>query len=218
MMQLIKKICMSIMPLFVIGLTGCVTPQPYDYTALQNSKPRSIVVIPPLNNSVEVGAPYVFLSTISRPLAEKGYYVFPVSVIDNFLKQNGLPTPAEMNTIPLDKIREHIGADSVLYVSIEEWGQSYQLVSSVTVVKAHLKLVDTRTGKLLWHSTAFAQKSSGDGGGGPLGALIGAIVEQIASSIIDHTPVLSRQANSHAVFNSVNGLLNGPYAKPEAKL
>jgi len=217
-MQLIKKTSKYFIPFFVLILTGCVTSQPYDYTALENSKPRSIVVIPPLNNSVEVGAPYVFLSTISKPLAEKGYYVFPVSVIDNFLKQNGLPTPAEMNTIPLNKIREHIGADSVLYVSIEEWGQSYQLISSVTVVKAHLRLVDTKTGELLWNSTAFAQKSSGDGGGGPLGALIGAIVEQIASSIVDHTPVLARQANSSAVFNNVNGLLNGPYAKPDAKL
>ena len=217
-MQLIKKTSKYFIPFFVLILTGCVTSQPYDYTALENSKPRSIVVIPPLNNSVEVGAPYVFLSTISKPLAEKGYYVFPVSVIDNFLKQNGLPTPAEMNTIPLNKIREHIGADSVLYVSIEEWGQSYQLISSVTVVKAHLRLVDTKTGELLWNSTAFAQKSSGDGGGGPLGALIGAIVEQIASSIVDHTPVLARQANSRAVFNDVNGLLNGPYAKTETKL
>jgi hypothetical protein len=37
-------------------------------------------------------------------LAEKGYYVLPVAVIDQFLKENGLPTPAEMNGIPLEKI------------------------------------------------------------------------------------------------------------------
>ena len=63
-----------------------------------------------MNSSVEVNAPYSYLSTISQPLAEKGYYVFPVSVVDTFLKENGLPTPAEMNGIALDKIVEVIGA------------------------------------------------------------------------------------------------------------
>lgn len=217
-MLLIKKILVRAMPLLVLVLSGCVTPQPYDYTELVRKKPRSIVVIPPMNNTVEVAAPYVFLSTISKPLAEKGYYVFPVSVIDHFLKENGLPTPAEMNSIPLDKIREHIGADSVLYVSIDEWGQSYQVISSKTKVKVNLKLVDVKSGKLLWHTTSIAQQSSGDGGGGLLGAIIGAIVEQIASSAMDKTPGLARQANNRAIYNEVNGLLNGPYAKPKAKL
>jgi hypothetical protein len=40
---------------------------------------------------------YIYLSTLTKPLAEKGYYVLPVAVIDQFLKENGLPTPAEMN-------------------------------------------------------------------------------------------------------------------------
>ena len=128
---------------FVMLLTGCAaTNTPYDYSALENSRPRSILVMPPVNNSVEVYAPYIFLSTISRPLAEKGYYVFPVAVIDRFLKENGLPTPVEMNSVPLDKIAEHIGADAVLYVSIKEWGQKYQLVSSSTIVDSTLRLVD----------------------------------------------------------------------------
>src|SRR5210317_1864170 len=95
----------SVVAAFVVLLSGCVAPTgPYDYSALENSRPRSILVIPPLNNSIEVNAPYIFLATITRPLAEKGYYVFPVAVIDAFLKENGLPTPAEMNGIPLDKI------------------------------------------------------------------------------------------------------------------
>lgn len=212
------KTLLRFMPLLVLFLTGCVKPLPYNYTEFKNSKPRSIVVIPPLNNTVEVGAPYVFLSTISRPLAEKGYYVFPVSVIDHFLKENGLPTPAEMNSVPLDKIGKHIGADAVLYISIDKWGQEYQVLSSKTMVNVKLRLVDVKTGTLLWNSTAAAQQSSGDGGGGLLGALIGAVVEQIMSSALDKTPKLARQASSAAIFNDVNGLLDGPYARPKAKL
>lgn len=198
-------------------LVGCVAPNPYDYSALIDSAPRSILVLPPLNNSVEVEADYKFLSQISKPLAEKGYYVFPVSVVDQFLKENGLPTPAEMNSVPLDKLEQYIGADSVLYVVVEDWGQKYQVISSVTVVKANLRLVDIKTGELLWKTQAHAELSSGDSGGGLAGALASALVQQIAGSIVDRTPELATIANTTAINHKDHGLLPGPYyvAPPE---
>lgn len=196
---------------------GCQTQRtPYDYSALRKSQPRSIVVIPPANNSIEVNAPYTFLSTISRPLAEKGYYVFPVAVIDTFLKENGLPTTDEMNAVPLDKIRQNIGADAVLYVTIEDWGQKYEVLHSRAVVQAKLRLVDARTGEQLWDAMAQAQQQSDDGGQGLIGALINAVVEQIVSSSVDRTPGLSSLANTIAINNPHSGLLNGPYVPEEA--
>ena len=200
-----------LLTLVILLVSGCAT-KPYDYTTFEKSKPRSIVIIPPNNNSLEVNAPYIYLPTLSRPLAEKGYYVFPVAVIDHFLKENGLPTPAEMNSIPLDKIWEHIGADAVLYITIEDWGQKFQVISSVGRVQASLRLVDVRTGELLWASIAQAQQSSGDAGGGLAGALISAIITQVmATTIADPFPDLARQANNIAINNHIRGMLNGPY-------
>lgn len=200
--------------LALLALAGCETT-PYDYSALERAKPRSIVVIPPTNDSVEVDAPYKFLSTISVPLAEKGYYVFPVAVIDTFMKENGLPTPAEMNSVPLDKLREVIGADAALYVNIEQWGQKYELLSSRAVVAFTMRLVDTRTGEQLWDASGFAQQSSDDGGQGLAGALVGAIVTQVMGSVVDQTPTLSRTANRTAIDHPHRGLLNGPYRPKE---
>ncbi len=200
--------------LFMILITsGCATKtNNYNYAAFEKSKPTSIVIIPPKNNSIEVNAPYIYLSTLTRPLAEKGYYVFPVFVIDYFLKENGLPTPAEMNGIPLDKIGEHIGADAVLYITIEEWGQKYQVIQSVTKVRATLKLVDVKTGRLLWNSTAVAKESSGDGSGGLVGMLISAAVDQVVDSTISNPTLrLARQANYLAIGNQSRGMLDGPY-------
>jgi hypothetical protein len=201
----------------VLLATGCAqqTVKPYDYAAFEKSKPRSILVIPPLNNSIEADAPYKYLSTITQPLAEKGYYVYPVAVIDQFLKHNGLPTPAEMNTISLDRIDKHIGADAVLYVTIEEWGQKYQVLASTTIVKAQLKLVDVKSGELLWEGTAQAAQSSGDGGGGIAGMLISALITQVAGSIGDNTPGLSAYANTLAI-NSTHGMLDGPYLEKKS--
>lgn len=196
----------------IIVLSGCASVEPYNYSALKQAAPRSILVLPPMNSSVEVNAPYSYLSTISQPLAEKGYYVFPVSVIDTFLKENGLPTPAEMNGIALDKIDEIIGADAVLYVDIKDWGQKFQVLSSITVVQGHIKLVSVKTGELLWDSVISAQYNpNNNSGGGLVGALVGAVVSQIAGEISDNSPLVARLANAAALNSAKRGLLNGPY-------
>ncbi|RBP85532.1 DUF799 domain-containing protein [Marinomonas rhizomae] len=207
-----KKIFLLFTLSLALFITGCATPQPYNYDALLASEPRSILVIPPKNNSVEVNAPYVYLSTISRPLGEKGYYVFPVAVIDTFMKENGLPTPEEMNSVPLDKLYEHIGADAVLYVEINDWGQKFNVLSSDTVVNVSMRLVDGKTGTLLWDASAYAIQSSNSNNGGLIGSLVSAVASQIMNSISDQTPTVARTANNIAIYNQNKGLLNGPYA------
>jgi len=207
----VNKNIFKIALISVLILSGCASVEPYNYSALQQEAPRSILVLPPMNSSVEVNAPYSYLSTISKPLAEKGYYVFPVSVVDTFLKENGLPTPAEMNGIALDKIDEIIGADAVLYVDIKDWGQKFQVLSSVTVVHGHVKLVSVKSGELLWDSVISAQYNPNNSGGGLAGALVGAIVSQIAGEISDNSPQVARLANATALNSAKRGLLNGPY-------
>jgi hypothetical protein len=197
----------------MILLTGCASVEPYNYGALKQAAPRSILVLPPMNSSIEVSAPYTYLSTVTKPLAEKGYYVFPVSVVDTFLKENGLPTPAEMNGIALDKIDEIIGADAVLYVDIQDWGQKFQILSSVTVVQGNVRLVSVKTGELLWAAPINAEynPNNNNSGGGLLGALVVAVVSQIAGEISDNTPLVARMANNLAFNSAKRGLLNGPY-------
>ena len=188
--------------------------------AVQESKPRSlpgpmptsILVLPPLNSTVEVNAPYTFISTISRPLAERGYYVFPVAVIDTFLKNNGLPTPAEMNAVPLEKFNEHIAPDAILYTTITEWGQKYQVLSSTTLVRAYLKLVDAKTGRILWQGKMSEKQSSGDNNQhGLVGLLVSAVVDQVAGSLNDYTQDLSRRGTYNVLSRYSSGLPDGPY-------
>jgi hypothetical protein len=143
------------------------------------------------------------------PLAEAGYYVFPVAVIDQMLKDNGLPTPGEMHEISLAKVAEIIGADAVLYVHIHQWGQKYQVISSTTVVSADARLVDVGTGETLWTGQARAVEGSG-GSNDLLSAIIVAAVEQVLDSATDRTHDLSRTANATMVLDTKDGLLAGP--------
>jgi hypothetical protein len=193
-----------------LALAGCATPRGYDYTNYREFPPRSILVLPPVNESTDTRGTYGYLSTVTRPLAELGYYVFPVVVIDQFLKENGMPGPGEMVEAPLDKIREIIGADAVLYITLRQYGTRYQLISSTTVVTAAARLVDTRTGVLLWEGTLAAQESSG-GSGNILADLVGALVTQAVGQATDHAHALSGSANMQFGIKD-RGLLYGPYS------
>jgi hypothetical protein len=67
----------------IAALTGCVNaPKKADYTQFRTESPRSILVVPVINKSVDVNAPDYFLSTIAQPLAERGYYVFPLNMVN----------------------------------------------------------------------------------------------------------------------------------------
>ena len=191
-------------------LSGGCAPSLPDYADFRRHRPRSILVLPPLNESTAIEATYGYLSTVTFPLAEMGYYVFPVSVVDLFLKENGMPTAGEMHQVPLDKVREIIGADAILYVTVEQYGTKYLVITSNTVVRVRAKLVDTRTGTLLWEGKAVAQKGSG-GSGSLLADAIAAVVHQAIGTATDEAHHISRAANIILLTDKSRGLLYGPY-------
>ena len=184
-------------------------------------------MLPPLNNGTDVRGTYGYLSTVTRPLAELGYYVFPVAVVDQFLKENGLPGPGEMQQAPLDKLAGIFGADAVMYITLEQYGTRYNFLSSGTRVKARARLIETKTGLLIWEGATFAQQSSnGGGGGGIIGILVQAAVSQAINSSADTAHEVSRSANvflftgnqtsdsGSAAGSGGPALLLGPY-RPE---
>ena len=212
-MKSVSRIFKLLLPLLIVFIAGCVTTPPFDYSSFRNHRPRSILVLPPLNQTTDVNAPYTYLSTITRPLTECGYYVFPVAVIDAYMKENGLPSPEEMHGVALDKIRNIIGADAVLYVTIEEWGQKYIVVQSITTIKAKARLIDTASGEVIWQGTQAVSQGSG-GGGDPIAMLITAAVTQIINTMVDYTHDLSRVANQTMIYDVRQGFLAGPYLPP----
>ena len=193
----------------MLALAGCAT-KPYDYTNFREHPPRSILVLPPLNESTEIEGTYSYLSTVTRPLAEHGYYVFPVAIVDQFMKENGMPTPGEMHQVPLNKIAEIIGADAVMYVTVLEYGTKYQILKSVPTVKEAAKLVDTRTGILLWEGKVVLVRQS-NGSGNLLADLIVAAVSQAVNTTTDQAHSLCGPANVILFTRKDEGLLYGPY-------
>jgi hypothetical protein len=191
-------------------LSGCATQKPKDYTNFRQHRPRSILVLPPLNESTAVEATYGYLSTVTMPVAEMGYYIYPVAVIDQFLKENGLPSAGEMHQVSLEKIREIIGADAVLYTTLTSYGSKYQVLNSKTEVSVKAKLVDTRTGILLWEGEGLGQRNSA-GSGNLIADAIAAAVTQVVSQSTDEAHEVSYSANVNLLCIKDRGILYGPY-------
>ena len=195
-------------------LAGCANQgaqSAYDYSALRESRPASILVLPPLNETPEVIAPAALLAQMTGPLAESGYYVIPVGVMAETFRQNGLDQAADIHQVNPARLREIFGADAALYTTVVEYGASYRVVGSVVAVRARAQLVDLRTGKVLWSGAGAAVKQSNNNGGGLIGLLISAAIEQIANSLSDAAfPVAGAASYQMLAAGRNGGLLFGP--------
>lgn len=196
----------------VAMLGACATAPPYDYTAYKQQRPVSMLVLPPLNETPEVVASYGVLSQVTLPLAEAGYYVIPVTLMDETFRQNGLNNPAEIHDVSPTKLREIFGADAAVYIKVTQYGTSYAVIVSDTRVTAQARIVDLRSGDLLWQGTATAasSESRSSNQGGLVGLLVTAIVQQIVETASDTSIVYSGVASQRLLSPRENGVLYGP--------
>ncbi|NIE67013.1 DUF799 domain-containing protein [Burkholderia sp. Ax-1719] len=185
-----------------------------DYTALRAARPKSIVVLPPLNETTDVNATNGMLSQMTMPLAEAGYYVLPVAEVAETFRQNGLTTPADIQDVSPAKLRQIFGADAVLYTKVTQYGSVYQVVDANTYVSASAKLVNLANGDTLWQGMASASgKELGNAsvGGSLIVALVQAAVKQVAHSLSDESQKVAGLTSRKLLSaGQPDGLLYGP--------
>jgi hypothetical protein len=110
-----KRIYLGTIALFALLSSGCVSmPPSYDYSEFRNADPRSILILPPTNQSTEVVAPYSVMAQMSAPIAEAGFYVFPVALVNQTFQNNGLTVANDIQALPGAKLYEIFGADAAL--------------------------------------------------------------------------------------------------------
>ncbi len=193
-------------------LCACATPQNFDYTAFKSSRPKSMLILPPVNDSPEVSATAGVMTTATLPLAEAGYYVMPVSLVEEAFKQNGMSGANEIQSVATSKLREIFGADAAVYIRVKEYGTKYQVVSSDTRVTVEGKIVDLRTGQQIWSGTATASSTEGQSSsGGLVGMLVSALLNQIVGTASDASFNYAGVANYRLLGSPIkNGILYGP--------
>jgi hypothetical protein len=198
------------------SLAACVTPpKPKNYATFRSENPRSILVVPTLNNTVSVTAPEFFLSTISRPFAERGYYVFPAHMVKKVLETDGLSDAGLVHGADPRRLGSLFGCDTVLFVTIQQWDSKYVVLKTTTTVKFDYALKSCKTGATVWEDTqTMAYSPQGNSSGNPLADLIAAAVTAALEKGAPNYMPLTMQANALAAGVPGHGLPAGPY-RPE---
>jgi len=208
-----KKTILIIILLSIIG-TGCATLPSKDYTAFNAANIRSILVVPVVNNSVDVTAPDYFLSSISIPVAEHGYYVFPVNLIKRTLEDDGLSDANLVHAASTTKLCELFGADAALYIVIEKWDAKYMILATTVTVELTYVLKSGVSGEVLWEdkqTRTYSPQSSSSGH--PLVDLVSMLINAAMAKALPNYMPLAHQANNIAFQYPGAGFPNGPYVK-----
>ena len=199
-------------------MVGCVTqPTKKDMSAFHAAAPRSILFVPAINKSLDVDAPNYVLAALPIPIAEKGYYVFPVHTTKYVLEQEGFYEGERIHGQPAPALAKLFGADAVLFVSINRWDAQYAFLSTTVTVDFDYRLV-SKDGAEIWNESKRLQyqPQNNNSGGSPLALLVTAAINAAVARAIPNYMPLTQQANQQVFFMGPNALPDGPYraAKP----
>lgn len=197
-----------------LTLIGCATVQQKDMSAFNRAAPRSILVVPVVNKTLDIDAPLYVLTTLSIPLANKGYYVFPVNTTKYILEQEGLYEGDRIASVPVPTLAKMFGADAILYVTIKRWDAQYAVISTTVTVEFDYKLV-AADGTEIWTENKKMAYSPQNNQGGGLGGLIAAAISAAITRAAPNYMPLAQSAHQQVFLMGPNQLPDGPYITKE---
>lgn len=220
-----KRIPLLLLLLIFLTLVGCAGSKPYlsNQEKFLSSSPHSILIVPVVNNSVDITAAEYMLSTLTIPLAEKGYYIFPINAVKRVLEDDGLADSSLVHSAPTSKLTNLFGADVVLYVTIEQWDAKYAVLTTTTTVAIAYQIRDGKTDDVLWENRVkmVYQPDPGVNSGSVGGLVASLIVKAVVAAVEKGSPnymPLAHQANGQAFLRYPGpGIPQGPYAVIEQK-
>jgi hypothetical protein len=205
----------------VMFLSACVQGPTYvskqkAFPALYEERPLSIVVLPPINMTSAADAKEYYATTIAEPLSYAGYYIYPIEVTNDILKNEGLYDTESSEGLPPEKYKQFFGADAVMYIKILKWDTSYFVLGGNVTVAVDCLLKSTTTGRDLWkYRGSIVVDTSGNSnnsGGGIAGLVAKLIVTAIATATTDYVPI-AKQVNLITISSMPYGKYNPNFDK-----
>ncbi|OGW67693.1 MAG: hypothetical protein A3H49_09200 [Nitrospirae bacterium RIFCSPLOWO2_02_FULL_62_14] len=144
----------SVLPVLALVLcllvSACVTLPPV--TPNPGSPVKSLAILPVVNNSVDVDGPAAVQEALYQ---ETLHYYFPVvkpnAETNQILKdQMSLTLGSQLDMATPKKLGAALGVDAVMYASLEDFSQKITGIYNVKRVRIRTKLVDCKTGEVLW--------------------------------------------------------------------
>ena len=173
------------------GMMNSVTRES-QYAKMYEEKPVTLLVMPPINNSTNVEAKDLLYTSISRPLAEAGYYVISPLLAMDILKAESAYDSENFFDAPLTSFNNYFGADAVVFSIIDSWAKKGLGIQT----KIRYVIKSAYTNEILFDRSCdlYLDLSIDSGSGGALGALIDLAASAINTAATDHIKA-ARKAN-----------------------
>lgn len=189
------------------GLMNQVTRES-QYAAMYNDMPVTILVMPPINNTSNVEAKDLLYTSISRPLAEAGYYVISPLLAMDVLKAESAYDAELFIDKPLTMFRDYFGADAVVFSQIDDWTKRGFGIDT----KIRYIIKSATSGEVLFDRSCdlYLDLQQNSGGNSALSQLVDLAVSAIATAATDHI-VAARKANYYIFRDIPRGKYNPQY-------
>jgi hypothetical protein len=189
------------------GMLNTVTRES-QYAKMYEEKPVTLLVMPPINNSANVEAKDLLYTSISRPLAEAGYYVISPLLAMDVLKAESAYDAEMFFDAPLTAFHNYFGADAVVFSVIDAWAKKGLGIQ--TKIRSVIK--SAHTNEILFDRSCdlYLDLSLNSNSKSALGSLIDLAASAINTAATDHI-IAARKANYYILRDIPRGKYSPDY-------
>jgi hypothetical protein len=177
-----------------------------NYPKMYADKPTTILVMPPINKTVNVEAKEYFYTSMMVPLCEKGYYVISPFLAMDLLKSESAYDSELYLEGSLTPFKNVFGADVALFTVINKWSKS--AIGSTITVEIEYILKSTSSNEILFNRKGTLSVDTSINSGGSAG-LLGALVDMAASAIntaLTDKVIAARRCNNFVLHDLPDGV------------
>jgi len=180
------------------GIVSQVTRES-QYAAMYNDMPTTILVMPPINNTSNVEAKDLLYTSISRPLAEAGYYVISPLLAMDVLKAESAYDSELFIDGSLAMFKKYFGADAVVFSQIDTWAKRGFGIDT----KIRYIIKSTTSNEILFERSCdlYLDLSHNSNGNSTLSILTDLAISAISTATTDHIEA-ARKANNY-IFRDI---------------
>ncbi|MFH2012705.1 MAG: GNA1162 family protein [Pseudomonadota bacterium] len=176
--------------LLIFTIAGCVSTQKTQITPqiselfkgkykvgdyLEGHQPKTVAILPFVNKTSSDEAFEIVRKSFYNHFSSLPYVDRELYKVDELLKKAGFDTPEKLTQGDSKKLGDILNADAVIYGEITNYDRIYVGVYSQVAVGAHVRMVDVKTGNLLWEAENITRKHQGGLSVTPVGMILTAI-------------------------------------------
>jgi hypothetical protein len=205
-----KKLLPLILMAVVFASCSPTLTRGIQYPKMYQEMPTSILIMPPINKTVNVEAKEYFYTSLSYPLCEKGYYVVsPFLAMDVFQNESAYDSENFING-NLAPFKNVFGVDAALFTIINSWKKS-DLAGTVTVDIEYI-LRSTKTNEILFNRQCVLTVNCSDRSTN--NALINLAITTIKTATTDKV-IAARNCNYFVLKDLPNGKYSNLFNKDQ---